>query len=169
VDVNRMNGLYNDLRSRIESLGCDCVGFELVREGGMEILRVYIDMPGGVDLSDCETVARELNCYLDAADEDILPERYFLEVSSPGVERPLFTPDDYARFVGMDAEVTLRGGKKITGTIEAADESSVRMALKGASVTAAFADIARGKLLYKENRGEKKTFKKIPPKKKKKH
>jgi len=169
VDANRMNELYNDLRSRIESLGYDCVGFELAREGGMEMLRVYIDMPGGVDLSDCETVARELNSFLDAADEDILPERYFLEVSSPGVERPLFTLGDYARFVGMDAEVTLKSGKKISGTIEAADESSVRMALKGEPVTAAFADIARGKLLYKEHRGEKKTFKKIPPKKKKKH
>ena len=105
-----LNDIYSGLRERIESLGYDCVGFENVTEDEMKILRIYVDLPGGVNLSDCEAVAREVNVYLDGM-ESYLPERYYLEVSSPGIERPLFTLEDYRAFSGREAQLLLKGGK----------------------------------------------------------
>ncbi|MCE5200936.1 MAG: ribosome maturation factor RimP [Synergistaceae bacterium] len=166
MNKEKLGEVYKELSERINSSGYDCVGFELTAEDGVNILRVYIDMPGGVDLSDCEKAAREVNEYLDTV-EDVLPERYFLEVSSPGLERPLFTPDDYRRFAGKEAQAVLKHGKKITGFIKDVEGDSVRISTGEGELTLPFAEIVRGKLIYKEQRGEKKTFKKIPAKKKK--
>ena len=61
----RLSDIGEGLRSRIESLGYDYVGFESIEEAGRMVLRVYIDLPGGVNLSDCEKTAREINLFLD--------------------------------------------------------------------------------------------------------
>ncbi len=159
-----LNDIYGRLRERIESLGYDCVGFENVTEDTMKILRVYVDLPGGVNLSDCEAVAREINLCLDEM-EDFLPDRYYLEVSSPGLERPLFTRDDYMTFSGREAQLSLKGGKKVSGIINGLDEEgSVRLLSADGESSVPFTDIKKGKLVYKEEKGQKKTFKKIKKK-----
>ncbi|HAJ93885.1 MAG TPA: ribosome assembly cofactor RimP [Synergistaceae bacterium] len=164
VDKIRLSDIYCGLRERIESLGYDCVGFENVTEDEMKILRVYVDLPGGVNLSDCEAVAREVNVYLDEM-ETSLPERYYLEVSSPGLERPLFTPEDYKAFSGREAQVSLKSGKKIAGIINGVDDDgSVHFLFADGESSVPFADIKKGKLVYKEEKGQKKTFKKIKKK-----
>lgn len=159
-----LNDIYSGLRERIESLGYDCVGFENVTEDKMRILRVYVDLPGGVNLSDCEAVAREVNVYLDEM-ESSLPERYYLEVSSPGLERPLFTPEDYCAFSGREAQVSLKGGKKVSGIINGVDtDGNVHFLSADGESSVLFSDIRKGKLVYKEEKGQKKTFKKIKKK-----
>lgn len=160
----RLSDICEGLRARIESLGYDCVGFENVEEAGTKILRVYIDMPGGVDLSDCEKTAREVTLFLDE-NESSLPDRYFLEVSSPGIERPLFSPEDYELFSGREAQVFLKGGRKISGTIKGKNDAGDIMILSGNGETSIpFADIKKGSLVYKEVKGQKKTFKKTKKK-----
>lgn len=165
MDKAKLDDVYNGLRAQVESLGFDCAGFELVVENGLNILRVYVDLPGGVNLADCETVAREVGTYLDEH-ENSLPDKYFLEVSSPGLERPLFTPDDYARFAGKEAQLSIKGNKKVTGVIShSADAGFIRILTTDGEKVVPFSDIKRGRLLYKEEKGQKKTFKKIPKKK----
>ncbi|MDY9920602.1 MAG: ribosome maturation factor RimP [Synergistota bacterium] len=160
----KLSDIYSGLRERIESLGYDCVGFENVTEDEMKILRVYVDLPGGVNLSDCEAVAREVNVYLDEM-ESSLPDKYYLEVSSPGLERPLFTPEDYRTFSGREVQVSLKGGKKIAGIINGVDDDDmVNFLFADGESSFPFADIKKGKLIYKEEKGQKKTFKKIKKK-----
>lgn len=167
MNKERLDVIFAELKNRISLLGYDCAGSELINEDGMNLLRVYLDMPGGVDLSDCETVAREVTDYLDTVEKD-LPEKYFLEVSSLGLERPFFSAEDYTAHIGKEARLVVKGNKEIVGLIKAVNENiSVVIALKDGDRTVLFSDIKRGSLVYKKETGEKKTFKKIPKKKKK--
>jgi len=86
------------LQPLLESMGLELVDIEYKPEGHGRVLRLYIDKPGGVTLDDCSTVSRELSELLDV--EDFIRERYTLEVSSPGINRPLKTDSDYRRYTG---------------------------------------------------------------------
>ena len=102
-----------------QALSLELVEVEVKGEGNAVLVRVSIDKPDGVTHGDCEQVSRELGALLDA--EDLLPGHYTLEVSSPGVERKLNKPQDYQRFQGQKAKVTLRepveGKRTFEGTI----------------------------------------------------
>lgn len=167
--MGRLDFLFDGLRERIEVLGYKYVGAELVTENGMKILRVYADSEGGLELAGSEIIAGELNGFLDSH-EASLPPRYFLEVSSPGLERPLFTPGDYHCFIGQEVAIKLKGQKKAAGVISGVSEDdAVTVAgTDGGAVTFPFDDIRSGKLVYRPEVGEKKTFKKIQKKKNKK-
>jgi len=89
----------------IEENGFELVDVEYVREGSNWYLRVYIDKPGGITVDDCEVVSRRLGDLLDA--EDFVSEAYILEVSSPGLGRPLKKDKDFNRSIGMMVEVKL--------------------------------------------------------------
>ena len=94
--------------------GCEIWEIEYVKEAGNQFLRVYIDRPGGVSISHCEAVSRELDPILDEH-EDLMPGSYTFEVSSAGAERRLRKPSDFERFAGSLAEVKLykaRDGQK---------------------------------------------------------
>lgn len=84
-------------------LGLEVVDVEYRREGGGWVLRVFIDKPGGVTLDDCQAVSHALGQRLDEADP--IPNRYSLEVSSPGIERPLKRPADFERFAGLRVQI----------------------------------------------------------------
>ncbi len=103
----------------IEDLGLELVEVEFLKEGGRWILRVYIDKPGGISHADCEMVSKKLDPLLD--EKDIVPHTYYLEVSSPGMERPLKKLADFQRFRGRMVRVTtytpLEGRKKFTGRL----------------------------------------------------
>ncbi|MDR3579290.1 MAG: ribosome maturation factor RimP [Oryzomonas sp.] len=87
----------------LESLGMELVDIEFARAGRDGVLRLFIDKEGGVTLDDCADVSRELSAILDV--EDVIPGHYSLEVSSPGLDRPLKKPADYERFVGRLVKV----------------------------------------------------------------
>ncbi len=90
----------------VTALDYELVGVERLSQGGHgALLRVYIDHPSGINLSDCERVSYQVNGVLDV--NDPIPGHYTLEVSSPGLERPLFTLDHFIRFVGHKIKVRL--------------------------------------------------------------
>lgn len=88
------------------SKGIEIVDVDLVGGGNNRVLRIYIDKPTGVSHADCEYISLEAGSILDA--EDVIPSKYQLEVSSPGVERKLKTTRDFERFAGKKAKVLLR-------------------------------------------------------------
>ena len=167
LNREKYSEIHGALYQRVESLGYECAGFEIVSEAGMDILRLYLEMPGGIDIEDCERVSREVSEYLDTIEDD-LPERYFLEISSPGLERPLFVIEDYRRFEGKEAQIYLKkGGRTLKGTLSGTtpDDEAVIMTSEGER-RVSLDDIKRAHLIYIPQTGQKKTFKKIPKKKK---
>ena len=92
--------------------GLESVDVEYVKEGGEFFLRVYIDKEGGVSLNECELVTRALNPILD--EKDPIKDNYYLEVSSPGLDRPLKKDKDFVRYQGRDVEIKLY--KQINGS-----------------------------------------------------
>lgn len=159
--ADRFDGLRSDIASIVTRLGYECVGVEIVRTGASSTLRVYIDTPGGVHHEECERVSRSISELLDeseTAGREWFRGSYFVEVSSPGVERPLFTADHYRSFIGRLASVTMKG-KKIRGTIEAvSDEGVLNMSLEGSGdeISIDIAQISRGHLVFVMGKGEKK-------------
>lgn len=94
--------------------GFELVDIEYVKEGSNWFLRVFVDKDGGIDIEDCSRISEYLSERLD--ERDPIPDAYFLEVSSPGAERPLKKPEDYRRAVGKHVHVTTYepvGGEKV--------------------------------------------------------
>ena len=124
--------------SKLDSLiaqACEAAGVTLVeqdmfRAGKRKTLRLYIDKPEGVSIDDCSNVSRHLSDALDL-DPDIIEGAYTLEVSSPGLDRPLKSVADFTRNIGRFLRVTRSTGKPVTGKLKAADEESLTLTLKG--------------------------------------
>lgn len=104
----------------IEAQGFELVDVEYVKELGNWYLRYFIDKPGGITLDDCQSISSEVGRLLDAADP--IPTSYILEVSSPGVERPLKKDKDFLRYIGSFVEIKtfekIDGKKVFTGILE---------------------------------------------------
>jgi ribosome maturation factor RimP len=111
----------------IEALGCELWGVEFMSMGRHSKLRIYIERPEGVTIDDCERVSREVSDLLDV--EDVMPQSYTLEVSSPGMDRILFRPDHYARNVGETVDVRLHfpfeGSKRVVGVLAGIEDDQV--------------------------------------------
>ena len=86
--------------------GLELVDVEIVGRGRSAVLRIFLDKPGGIAIRDCEQVSRQVGAILDV--EDLLPGRYTLEVSSPGLDRRLVKPADYERFAGKQVKLVLK-------------------------------------------------------------
>ena len=89
----------------VDEYGLELVDVEYVKEAGEWYLRIYADKEGGITIGDCETISRALSDLLDK--EDYISENYILEVSSPGLDRPLKKDKDFARSIGKDVEIRL--------------------------------------------------------------
>jgi ribosome maturation factor RimP len=104
----------------VEAEELELVHVEFVGEGRQATLRIYIDKPGSVNLTDCQKVSKHVSLLLDV--EDFIPHHYVLEVSSPGLERPLFKEQDFQRFKGREARVmtieAIESRRKFTGFIQ---------------------------------------------------
>jgi ribosome maturation factor RimP len=123
------------LNRLLPSMGLELFEIQFRREGHGWVLRVFIDAEKGVTLEDCSKVSRELSHYLDI--EDLIDHAYHLEVSSPGLERPLRSADDFIRFLGKSARVKLseriEGQKVFEGIIEEVDGSDILLKLEDQS------------------------------------
>ena len=140
----------------VTELGYECVNVSLVSEDGRPVLRVMTDSIGGIDVKDCETVSKAINRFLDApdpAETADFGDRYYLEVSSPGLERPLFTPADYERFRGREARIKTRepvdGRKTHVGFITASDDKNVTLDTEQGARDIKFADVTRATLVFR--------------------
>ena len=90
--------LRSPIEAAVQGLGYELVGIEYHPQGRRSLLRVYIDTPDGVNVDDCERASRQISSALDV--DDPIPGQYMLEVSSPGLDRPLFTAEHFQRFSG---------------------------------------------------------------------
>lgn len=104
--TSKLEQLQDILTPVIEALGYECWGIEYTSQGRHSMLRVYIDHDNGIFIEDCETVSRQLSAVMDV--EDPISSEYTLEVSSPGMDRPLFTLEQFASFVGEQVKIRLR-------------------------------------------------------------
>lgn len=154
--------LERQIEERVAALGYELVELERAGSRARPILRVRVDLPGAaadssVSVDDCAKVSRALEEYLDEAED--VAERYVLEVSSPGVERPLVRTADFTRFAGREVAVKLsqalaNGAKRVEGELiglEAVDgEEHVRLRLKdGSTMDIPRADVTRANLVFR--------------------
>ena len=116
----------------MEELGFELVDVEYVKEGGNWYLRAYIDKPGGININDCEAVSRRLSDILD--EKDFIDDAYIMEVSSPGLGRPLKKEKDFKRSLGMEVDIRtyrmIDKQKEFTGILTAYDAGTVTIELE---------------------------------------
>jgi len=134
----------------LADMGMELVEVEFRRESGGWVLRLYIDRDGGVSVEDCAQVSREVSVFLDV--EDMIDHAYNLEVSSPGLERPLRKAEDFARFAGRRVRVKmaapLEGRRVFTGTLRGMEAEDVVVELdEGVRVRLPRRDVARARLV----------------------
>ncbi|MFO8155322.1 MAG: ribosome maturation factor RimP [Pseudomonadota bacterium] len=117
----------------VSGLGYECLGIEMVSERGTT-LRVYIDSPDGITIEDCEQASRQISAALDV--EEPIQGEYHLEVSSPGLDRPLFTAEQFSRFIGETVRLKLAvpdvfGQRKFQGPILSVEDDEVCIDFEG--------------------------------------
>jgi len=121
----------------VTGMGYELVGVEHLGQGKHSILRVYIDHTDGIAVDDCEQVSRQISALLDV--EDPIPGQYSLEVSSPGLDRPLFNKEHFIRFIGSQCKVRLYrlidGRRRITGVITGTTDDNVIIESEGEALT----------------------------------
>ena len=128
----------------VEEAGCTLWDVEYVREGSERFLRVYIDKVGGVNITDCETVARAMDPILDEADP--IAESYHFEVCSAGLERALKRPSDFEQFMGSPILVKLyrprNGLKEIPGVLRGYEDGKVTVEAGKETITFEKSEVA---------------------------
>jgi ribosome maturation factor RimP len=121
------------LQPLVEGLGYELWELEYSAGRGNGFLRLYIDAEAGITLEDCERVSRAVSERLDA--EDPIPGQYTLEVSSPGLERPLRTPAQFARYVGetvlVEMAQAVEGRRRFKGALAAAGTETIEVEVDG--------------------------------------
>ena len=152
-----MNAKANEISAllapTVESLGLVLLGAEYLPTPGGAMLRLYIDVPEGGDrqvgIEDCEAVSREVSAQLDVSDP--ISSHYTLEVSSPGVDRPLFTAAQFERFAGEQAKVGLKlpqdGRRKLQGRILRAEGDNVVLLVDGAEIAVPLENLEKARLV----------------------
>ncbi|MCP5141798.1 MAG: ribosome maturation factor RimP [Gammaproteobacteria bacterium] len=130
-------------------MGCELLGIEYRPHVHGGLLRLYIDKPGGVMIDDCERVSHQVSGVLDV--EDVVPGKYTLEVSSPGMDRPLFKPEQYPPYVGETVRVTtsvaIDGRRKFRGELKRVQETKVVVEVDGAEFEIPFTAITKARLV----------------------
>ncbi len=141
--------LTNMLQPLVEDLGYEFVGLEYTGQSKNAVLRIYLDHKQGIDLDDCGRVSGEVAALLDV--EDPISGQYNLEVSSPGLDRPLFTLEQCARFAGEQVQMTVfapvEGRRKFKGRILSVTGDILNIDQDGAEIALDFSNIAKARLV----------------------
>ena len=132
------------------SEGMELVDLEYRRQGPRWVLRLFIDKEAGVTVDDCANISRQLGDLLDA--KDIVPQAYVLEVSSPGLNRPIKKKKDFRRFAGRKVQLRLvsplEGRRKIVGDLVGIENDKVIVAVAEGRCSIALEDIDKANLVY---------------------
>ncbi len=140
--------LQSMLDECIDRYGYELVHFELVGRETSRVLRLYIDAPGGINLEDCTFVSQQIGKLLDL--EDPIPGRYTLEVSSPGVERPLAKPEHFKQYLGERVEVLTHRKcderRRFLGKLLSADDTQLVIDVDTNSYTIDFSNVRKANL-----------------------
>lgn len=133
----------------VAAMGYELVGVEFHRQPGNNLMRVYIDQDRGVSLDDCEAVSNQLSAMLDV--EDPIKGRYALEVSSPGLDRPLFVREHFERFAGQKVKIRLsiprEGRRNYTGMLQGVEDEAVIIVVDGQELRLPLAEIEQARLV----------------------
>ena len=138
------------LESPVDALGYELWHLQLVSHAGETILRLYIDAPGGIGVDDCEAVSRQVSAILDVEDA-VSATKYALEVSSPGLDRPLVTPAHFRRYAGREVRVVMSnptptGRRKFAGRLCEVSDVSVVIEVDGERYDLAYDDMDTARL-----------------------
>ncbi|EGR2118202.1 ribosome maturation factor RimP [Vibrio cholerae] len=150
-----MTGLERQLTEMLEApvvaAGYELVGLEFVRAGQHSTLRIFIDHENGITVEDCAEVSRQVSAVLDV--EDPISVVYNLEVSSPGLERPLFKAAHYEQFIGHEVSIVLKmavgNRRKWKGVIQSIDGETVAVMVDGQEEYFALSNISKANLIPK--------------------
>jgi len=138
----------------LADLGLECLGVEFTPAQGQSTLRVYLDVLEPVEgrevtLDDCEAASRELSALLDV--EDPIPGHYVLEVSSPGLDRPLFAAGHFAKVVGQEVKVVLKapieGRRRLRGKLVSVQGERIALEAEGRTFEFAHADVESARVV----------------------
>lgn len=134
----------------VGGMGYEFVGLEYIPQGKFSTLRIYIDRPGGVTIDDCERVSRNLSSVLDV-EAQLARGAYMLEVSSPGVDRKIFSPEQFPKYIGKQIHVRLHvlldGQRNFDGTLVSTTDTELQLDVNGVVVNLALANIAHANVI----------------------
>ncbi|HHF6577617.1 TPA: ribosome maturation factor RimP [Haemophilus influenzae] len=143
--------LQEMLQDAVEDLGCELWGIECQRVGRFMTVRLFIDKDGGVTVDDCADVSRQVSAILDV--EDPIADKYNLEVSSPGLDRPLFTLLQFERYIGQDIAVHLRipvmERRKWQGKLERIEKDMITLIVDDQEQILVFGNIQKANVVAK--------------------
>jgi ribosome maturation factor RimP len=142
--------LHDIIEPAVTALGYELVGVEHLAQGRHSMLRIYIDSAAGITVDDCAKVSHQVSAVLDV--EDPIHGHYTLEVSSPGLDRPLFTAEHYRRYVGNEIQVRLhaplQGRRKFKGILrEISDDDVVVLEVDGTEYRLPLGEIEKANLV----------------------
>ena len=139
------------LRPAVEMTGVELLGLEFISAGNNSVLRLYIDHENGIDVDNCAEVSRQVSAILDV--EDPISSEYNLEVSSPGVDKPLFTNAHFQAVVGETVEVKLgmpqNGRRKFKGKLEAVEGDNLIVVVDGEDYELPLGNVDKANLVAK--------------------
>lgn len=145
----KVQALIDMLSPAVAATGFELWGLELIQQGRHSVLRLYIEGSEGVGVDDCARVSHQVSGVLDV--EDPIAGEYNLEVSSPGWDRPLFTLDQYARYLGKEVAIRLaspiEGRRKYKGVVLQAIDDVVELQIEANTVKIPFASIDKGNVV----------------------
>lgn len=131
---NVVDTVKNIVQPIVDEFQFELVDVEFVKEGKNWFLRTYIDKPGGIDIEECALVSEKISERMDQIDPDPIPQAYFLEVSSPGAERPLKKEADYQNAIGSYINISLyepvEGQKVYEGTLKELTEETLTLTIR---------------------------------------
>ena len=147
--VHRHERLQTLIEPSLTALGYELVGVEYVPGRKAGLLRVYIDSPDGITLEDCERASHQISGVLDV--EDPIHREYTLEVSSPGLDRPLFTAAHFERFAGQQVRVKLAvpvdGRRNVSGALQGVVDGKVVIREEGVEIRLPLEAIGKAQLI----------------------
>jgi len=136
----------------LEALGLRLWGVEYIGQGRHTLLRVYIDKDGGIDVEDCAEASRQISAILDV--EDPIKSEYTLEVSSPGIERLLFTLEQYRQYTGSEIKLRLQqnfaGRRNFSGILASVLDDEIELVAGEEKFNFPFELVEKASLVYKE-------------------
>jgi ribosome maturation factor RimP len=138
------------LRPAVEEVGKELLGIEYISAGNNSVLRLFIDHENGIDVDDCAEVSRQVGAILDV--EDPISSEFNLEVSSPGLDRPLFDKAHYEAVIGETIEVKLsipfNGRRKFKGNLVAVENDTLIVTVDGEDYDLVLGNIVKAHLVY---------------------
>ena len=147
--------LNDQLGSIVEAMGCELIGCELLPAGRKRLLRLYVDKVGGVSVEDCSSISRQVSALLDV--EDPIQGEYILEVSSPGIDRPLFNLKKKKKCVGevikLKTRLPINGRRQFKGKLTQVVDGNLYIIVDGIeeALVIPFESVEKGNLVANIN------------------